>query len=40
MAFVCTSCGSEWSAMMGDNEVPELCPYCRGSVIWESDEDD
>jgi DNA-directed RNA polymerase subunit RPC12/RpoP len=31
--FVCTGCGREWSAMMGDNEVPEDCPDCNSKVI-------
>lgn len=26
--FECASCGREWSAMMGDNELPESCPDC------------
>ena len=23
--WTCSACGYEWSAMMGDNEVPEVC---------------
>ena len=25
----CKDCGHEWSFLMGDNEVPEICPYCK-----------
>jgi hypothetical protein len=25
---VCPSCDREWSAMMGENEMPEFCPDC------------
>lgn len=24
----CKDCGAEWSFLMSDNEVPEICPYC------------
>lgn len=24
----CHDCSYEWSFIMGDNEVPEICPYC------------
>jgi hypothetical protein len=24
----CTGCGSEWSAMVSDNEIPSNCPNC------------
>ena len=32
--FVCRHCGREWSAMCGDDEVPELCPSedCPGHI--------
>jgi len=23
--FTCTLCGYEWSAMLGDDEIPEIC---------------
>lgn len=23
--FTCTDCGHTWSAMLGDDEVPEIC---------------
>ena len=26
--WFCKDCGAEWSFAMGDNEVPEICPYC------------
>lgn len=28
----CRDCGAEWSFVMGDNEVPEICPYCKDDV--------
>lgn len=27
--FTCTTCGYKWSAMLGDNEIPEHCPCER-----------
>ena len=24
----CTGCGSEWSAMVSDNQIPSNCPNC------------
>ncbi|MEN6550002.1 MAG: hypothetical protein ABFE07_28495 [Armatimonadia bacterium] len=30
--WVCLGCGREWSAMLGDAEVPEICPSCGGDV--------
>ena len=29
--WICEVCGHEWSAMMGDNEVPENCE-CDGKT--------
>lgn len=29
---VTPGCGAEWSAAMGDNEIPELCPHCTHDV--------
>jgi len=26
--YYCPSCNAEWSAMLGDNEIPEHCPDC------------
>ena len=23
--YICTNCGYEWSAMLGDDEIPETC---------------
>lgn len=23
--WTCTKCGYEWSAMLGDDEIPEIC---------------
>lgn len=31
--FMCKKCGAEFSSMLGDNQVPETCPYCGGMVI-------
>jgi DNA-directed RNA polymerase subunit RPC12/RpoP len=31
--WVCNDCGRQWSAVMGDNEVPEKCPDCGSDVI-------
>lgn len=30
--WVCKGCDNEWSAMMGDDQVPEKCPDCGGTV--------
>lgn len=30
--WTCTACGYEWSAMMGDDEIPEFCECQTG---WE-----
>jgi len=35
--WVCESCSNEWSAMLGDNEVPERCEC--GGKIKENDDD-
>lgn len=29
--WVCENCGNKWSAMLGDNEVPERCE-CGGKI--------
>ena len=29
LGWMCRDCGATWSGMMGDNEVPETCPYCE-----------
>ena len=29
--WTCTECGYEWSAMLGDNEIPEKCS-CEGDM--------
>ena len=29
--WICEDCGNEWSAMVGDNEVPERCE-CGGEI--------
>ena len=35
--FVCINGDREYSAMLGDNEVPEKCPDCGGDIV-EKDE--
>jgi hypothetical protein len=30
--WVCAECGREWSAMSGDNEIPETCD-CKNKEI-------
>ena len=32
MTWVCLKCGREYSAMLGDDEVPEICPECGGHI--------
>lgn len=29
LCWICKDCGATWSGMMGDNAVPETCPYCE-----------
>ena len=36
--WVCEDCGDEWSAMLGDNEVPERCE-CGGKIKEENSND-
>lgn len=31
----CNKCSAEFSAMLGDNEAPEKCPYCKKGKIKE-----
>ena len=38
--WTCTDCGYEWSAMLGDNEVPEVCecqpaPEPEPVTVWQ-----
>jgi len=28
--WTCTECGYEWSAMLGDNEIPDTCSCMKG----------
>jgi rubrerythrin len=35
--WLCENCGAEFSAMLADNEVPEVCPYC---ISFENEEAD
>ena len=35
--WICEDCGNEWSAMLGDNEVPERCE-CGGKIKENDDE--
>ena len=31
--FTCTLCGYEWSAMLGDDEIPEICTCEEEKVV-------
>ena len=31
--YTCTKCGYEWSACLGDNEIPQHCA-CEGKKVW------
>ena len=33
MLFFCNKCGAEWSSTLGDNEIPEKCPYCKDGMV-------
>tara|TARA_B100000965_G_scaffold329166_1_gene292528 strand:+ start:1226 stop:1516 length:291 start_codon:yes stop_codon:yes gene_type:complete len=33
--YTCTECGLEWSACLGDDEIPDECPCNRGGHIIE-----
>ena len=32
--FTCTLCGYEWSAMLGDDEIPEICACEEEDWLW------
>lgn len=36
MTWICKNCLNEWSSMLGDNELPERCPYCNGEIVEEA----
>ena len=38
--WTCNKCGYEWSAMLGDCEIPEICNCIKGDWDKEDEDDD